>query len=119
MPTAARIRRLAKQCDRGSWSASLSARLRGLLDRCANANIGPTAADVAGHCGVDVRIRWMWVAREQRRSRHDLARLTVTALNDLSIQPRLLDLGAGRRGTDGLDRHDFRSADAVDGSDTG
>jgi hypothetical protein len=30
-------------------SASLSARLRGLLDRFANADIGSTAADVAGH----------------------------------------------------------------------
>ena len=53
-------RRVAMRGDRGSWSASLSARLRGLLDRFANADIGPAAADVAGHRVVDVGIGRMW-----------------------------------------------------------
>jgi hypothetical protein len=35
----------------------------------------------------------MRVALEQRRSRHDLARLAVAALNDLTVEPGLLDLG--------------------------
>src|SRR5260221_3431906 len=100
-------------------SASLSARLRGLLDRFANADIGPTAADVAGHRVVDVGIRRMRVAREQRRSRHDLARLAVAALNDLPVEPGLLDLGDRRSRADGLDRRDLGGDDAVDRGDTG
>ena len=38
----------------------------------------------------------MWVACEQRRSGHDLPRLAVAALNDLAVEPGLLDLGARR-----------------------
>src|SRR3984893_11933807 len=109
----------AKLCDRLSWSASLSARLRGLLDRFANADIGPTAADVAGHRIVDIGIRWMWVARKQRRRGHDLARLAVPALNDLPVEPGLLDLGAHRCRADCLDRGDLGGADAVDRGDAG
>src|SRR5262249_54709759 len=100
-------------------SASLSARLRGLLDRFPNAEIGPAAADVARHRVVDIGVRRMWVAREQRRSGHDLARLAVAALNDLAVEPGLLDLGARRRRANGLDRRDFRGADAVDSRDAG
>src|SRR6202011_2203870 len=95
-------------------SASLSARLRGLLDRFANADIGPAAADVAGHRVVDIGIGRMRVAGEERRSGHDLARLAVAALNDLPVEPGLLDLGACRRRADRLDRCDLGSADAVD-----
>src|ERR1700720_3619133 len=69
-------------------SASLSVRLCGLLDRFANADIGPTAADVAGHRVVDIGIRRMWVAGKERRSGHDLAGLTIVALDDLKIKPR-------------------------------
>jgi hypothetical protein len=36
----------------------------------------------------------MPVARKQRRSGHDLARLAVTALNDLAVEPGLLNLAA-------------------------
>src|SRR5882724_916349 len=111
--------RLGKRGDRGSLSASLSARLRGLLDRFANADIGPTSADVAGHRAVDVGIRRMRVTREERRSRHDLARLAVAALNDLPVEPRLLDPGARRRGADRLDRRDRGGAYTVDRGDTG
>src|SRR6266436_6038974 len=100
-------------------SASLSARLCGLLDRFANADIGPTAADVAGHRVVDIGIRRMWVARKERRRGHDLARLAVAALNDLPVEPGLLDLGARRCRADGLDRRDVGGADAVDRGDTG
>src|SRR3982074_3052251 len=112
-------RRLEKRGDRGSWSASLPARLRGLLDRFANADIGPTAADVAGHRVVDIGIRRMRVAREERRSRHDLARLAAPALNALPVEPGLLDLGARRCRADCLDRCDLGGADAVDRGDAG
>jgi NADPH:quinone reductase len=64
--------------------------LRGLLDRFTNADIGPAAADVAGHCVVDVGICRMRLAREQRRGRHDPARLAVAALNDLPVEPGFL-----------------------------
>ena len=38
----------------------------------------------------------MRVAREQRRGRHDLARLAVAALRHLAVEPGLLDPGARR-----------------------
>src|SRR5882724_2622064 len=97
----------------------LSALLRGLLDRFANADIGPAAADVAGHRVVDVRIGRMRVAGEERRGGHDLARLAVAALNDLAVEPGLLDPGAHRGRADRLDRRDLGFPDAVDRGDTG
>src|SRR5215470_6986753 len=117
--TASRSRWWDKRRDRSSWSASLPARLRGLLDRLANADIGPAAADVAGHRVVDIGIGRTRIAREQRRSRHDLARLAIPALRDLAVDPGLLDLGAGRARADRLDRRDRRAADAVDRRDAG
>jgi hypothetical protein len=77
------------------------------------------AADVAGHRVVDIGIGWMWVARKQCRSGHDLARLAIPALNDLPVEPGLLDLGARRCRSDCLDRRDLGGADAVDRGDTG
>src|SRR5262249_21012678 len=61
-------------------SASLPVRLRGLLDGLADPQIGPAAADVAGHRTVDVGVGRMRVLGEQRRRRHDLAGLAVAAL---------------------------------------
>src|SRR6266853_1611698 len=95
-------------------SASLSARLRGLLDRFADADVGPTAADVARHRIVDVGVGRMRVTGQQSRSRHDLARLAVAALNDLEVEPSLLDVGAGRRRANRLDGPDLGGANAVD-----
>src|SRR6516162_10305508 len=112
-------RRLEIRDDASSLSASLSARLRRLLDRFANAQIGPAAADIAGHRVVDIGIRRMWVARKQRCGGHDLAGLAVAALNDFAVEPGLLDLGACRRCADRLDGRDLRAADAVDRRDAG
>src|SRR5262245_51955854 len=117
--TASDPARLRKWRNRESWSACLSVRLGGLLDCFANAYIGPAAADIAGHRVVDVGIRRTRVAREQRRSGHDLARLAVAALRDLAVEPGLLDLGAPRCRADCLDGRDLGAADAVDGSDAG
>src|SRR3979490_272680 len=100
-------------------SASLRARLRRLLDRFSYAVLAATSADVAGHRVVDVGIRRTRVACEQRRSRHDLARLAVAALGDLAVEPGLLDLGARRGLADRLDRRDLGCADAVDRGDAG
>src|ERR1700755_1254661 len=55
----------------------MSCPLSGVLDRRADAVIGPTAADIAGHGGVDVRIGRIGVACQQRSRRHHLPRLTV------------------------------------------
>src|SRR5437660_1342283 len=85
----------------------------------ANLGRGTTAADVAGHRVVDIGIRRMGVARYERRSGHDLARLAVPALNDLAVEPGLLNLGARRCRADCLDRCDLRSANAVDRGDAG
>src|SRR5882757_9507941 len=95
---------------------SLSARL---LDRFANADIGAAAADVAGHRIVYVRIGRTGIALDECRRGHDLARLAVTALNDLAIEPRLLDPGARRGRADDLDGGDLRAADDVDRGDAG
>src|SRR6476660_4561168 len=96
-------------CARSTLSMRVIVGLRslyGLLDGFANAHIGPAAADVAGHGTVDFGIRRMWVAREQRRGRHDLARLAVPALHDFALEPCLLNLAANRRRPDRLDGRD-------------
>src|SRR4051794_1717996 len=99
-----RSRRSPKEFYRRSSSASLTGRLGGLFDCFTDAYIGPTAADVAGHGSIDVGIGRVWPARQQRRSGHDLARLAVTALNDLAVEPGLLDPGAHGGCADRLDR---------------
>src|ERR1700739_4428003 len=67
----------------------MSGSLRGFLFRRADAVVCPTAADVAGHGGVDIRIGWIGVARDQRGRRHHLPRLTVAALHDVKLTPCL------------------------------
>src|SRR5215510_6157560 len=97
---------------------SLSARCS-VLDRFANAEIGPAAADVAGHRVIDVGIGRMWVAGKERRRGHDLARLAVAALDHFPVEPGLLDLGPRRCRADRLDGGDLGAADAVDRGDAG
>src|SRR5205807_8903595 len=58
-------------------------RLRCVLDRGANAQIGAAAADVAGHGRVDIGIAGMLIVGQQRGRGHDLSRLAVAALDDL------------------------------------
>jgi hypothetical protein len=113
------FRRSLAQGDRRAWSASLSVRLRGLLDRFADADIGPTAADVAGHRTIDVGVVRMRIVRQQGGRGHDLARLAVAALNDFMVEPCLLNLPAGRRIANCLDRGDRRAAYAIDCCDAG
>ena len=45
------------------------------------------AAKDAGHGLDDFVLRWLWIALEQRRGLHDLARLTVAALRHLPFKP--------------------------------
>src|SRR5260370_12021276 len=68
---------------------------------------------------VDMGIRRVRIAREERGRGHVLAGLAVAALNDLLIEPGLLDLGAGGRRADSLDGRDLRGAKSVYRSDTG
>src|SRR5262245_65603029 len=92
--------------------ASLSARC--LLDRVANARVGPAAADVPGHCVLDVGIGRLRLAGKECRRGHDLARLAVAALRHLALDPGLLDPGARRCRADRLDGGDLGARDAVD-----
>src|ERR1700733_15951115 len=58
-----------------------------------NAHIGPAATDVAGHRRIDIGVRGVRSRPQQRAGRHDLSRLAVAALHDLSDEPRLLHGG--------------------------
>src|SRR5262252_5173419 len=65
-------------------------KLRGLLDRLADADIGAAATDVAGHRCVDVSVGGLGIGGEQCSRGHDLPRLTIAALDHLEIEPCLL-----------------------------
>src|SRR5258706_10616184 len=94
-------------------------RLRGLLDRLTNTDIGPTAADGAGHRSIDFGVRWLWLARQKRRCGHDLARLAIAALDDLVVEPSLLNLGTRRSRANRFYGRDLRGSDTFDRGDTG
>jgi len=66
-----------------------------LLDGGPDAHIGPAAADVARHGRVNVRIVGIRGQGQQRCRGHDLAGLTIAALHDLEVEPRLLHLLTG------------------------
>src|SRR5258708_11324797 len=68
-----------------------------------NAIVGAASAYIAGHRVVYLRVRRAWIARQQRNCRHDLPRLTISALNDVMIEPSLLHLPASRSLADGFD----------------
>jgi hypothetical protein len=80
-------------------------------DRLADAYIGSAATDIAGHGRVNVRVLGLRDRIEQRRRRHDLARLAVSALDDLQLQPSLLQLRTIRRRANTLDSGDRSSTD--------
>src|SRR5262249_24377068 len=101
-----------------SRNMSPSLPLGRMLDRFANANIGPAATDIAEHGAVDVSVRRIRVASEECDGRHDLTRLAIAALHYLAVEPRFLNLSAGRRCADRLDRRDFGGTDALDRGDT-
>src|SRR5262245_16653995 len=72
------------------------------LDRFADAQIRPAAANVARHRRVDVGVARLRLAREQCSSRHDLPGLAVAALHDLEVEPGALNLAPRRRFADRL-----------------
>src|ERR1700726_515293 len=61
----------------------------------------------------------MRVAGNECRGGHDLARLAVAALNDLPAEPSILSLPTRWSLPNSFDRSDRRTANAVDGRDTG
>src|SRR2546421_5170374 len=67
----------------------MSRSLGGAMDGGADPLIGAAAADV-GHRRIDVGVRGMRLLGEQRRGRHDLARLAVAALRHVFRDPRPL-----------------------------
>ena len=103
-----------------SHDALLRSTLRsGVLDRSANAHIGPTAADISCHRGIDVGVIRIGRCLQQCRRRHDLAGLAIAALDHFEIEPRLLHLGADRRVADAFDGGDRPVADRSDGQHAG
>src|SRR5262249_24856796 len=98
---------------------SLTVRFRGLFDRLADARIGAAATDISRHRVIDIGVGGVWVGRQQRRSRHDLARLAVAALWNLPVEPGFLDLGTRRGGGDRFDCPDLGVTNAVDRRDAG
>src|SRR6266496_901520 len=93
--------------------------MRRVLDSLADSHIRAAAADVSRHGIVYVCVAGAGILREQRRSRHDLAGLAIAALRYLQIDPGLLNLLAGRRPADGLDRDDLLSGHRRYGRDAG
>src|ERR1700691_3057299 len=93
-----------------------SARLGGgVLDRSADADISPAAAEIARHGRVNVRIVRVRVAVKQRRGRHDLASLAIAALGHCIFHPGLLDLSAVGRTTNSFNGDDGAGADIANG----
>src|SRR5437773_7157923 len=63
---------------------------RGRFDRHSNANISSTTAQIATHRFLDIFVRRLPIALEQCNCAHDLAALTVPALHNVLIDPRIL-----------------------------
>src|SRR5713101_1497265 len=80
--------------------------VRRVLDSLADSDIRTAATYVTRHGCVDIAVGRLGIGGEQRRRGHDLAGLAIAALRHLKLDPGLLDLSAGRCGTDGLDRGD-------------
>src|SRR5260370_9994054 len=89
------------------------------MDSGADALVGATAADIAGHGGVDIGITRLRRVLQQRRGRHDLPGLAIAALHHFEIEPGLLQRLALRRLADPLAGGDGAVSDAVDGGDAG
>ena len=59
----------------------------GFVDGGTDAHVGGAAADVAVHGAVDVRVTRLWILADERHRAHDLAGLTVAALDDVELSP--------------------------------
>src|SRR5260370_22406073 len=90
--------------------ASALQELRGVVNRSAGADIGCAAAEVAVHGKTDVAVAWPLDLPEQSGRRHDLPRLTVSALRHIMGDPRRPDRVSLATGQS-LDGRDLACAD--------
>jgi hypothetical protein len=74
-----------------------------LLDGCSDAHVGGAAAQIARHGRVDIGVIGVRRARQERRGRHNLTRLTIAALHHIDIQPGLLNFLSARGLSHGFD----------------
>ena len=80
------------------------------MDRLAHLLEGAAAADV-GDRGVDVGVGGLRLVLQQRRHRHDHARLAVAALRHVVLEPGLLHLVQRAAGGEAFDRGDLLAVD--------
>ncbi|MEN9670188.1 MAG: hypothetical protein RL018_465, partial [Pseudomonadota bacterium] len=59
----------------------------GVFDGGADAGVGATTADVATHGSIDVGVRRVFIGLQQGRCAHELARLAVTTLRHVVLDP--------------------------------
>src|SRR5262249_32442919 len=88
---------------RGCWSPK-ALRSRA-MDRAPDSLVGATAADVAAHCLVDIRVGRVEVLAKQRCRAHDLTGLAIAALRNLLHNPGQLQ-GMSAVGRKSLNRRD-------------
>src|ERR1700751_5824080 len=85
-------------------------KLRGVVNRSADADIGGAAAKIAAHCRIDIAVARPLDFLEESGRAHDLPRLTVSALRHVMGDPRFLyrlSLGTSQS----LDRRALAGAD--------
>ena len=77
------------------------------MDRRSDARVGPAAAQIARHRGVDILVCGLRVAGQKVGGLHDLSGLAVTALRHLMVDPSGLN-GVQRVGrAEPFDRYDL------------
>src|SRR5215472_12341291 len=86
---------------RRGWS--LMALRSRTMDRAPDSLVGTTAADVAAHCLVDIRVGGVEVLAKQRCRAHDLTGLAIPALRNLFHNPGQLQ-GMSAVGRESLNR---------------
>src|SRR5258705_7028341 len=106
-PAAAPVFRKSRREKSVSGSMSRSLLAGRAVDGGPNARVGPAAADVARHGGVDVSVRGLGLDGEQGGCAHDLAHLAVTTLGHVQRRPGRLHLLADGRGAEALDGRDL------------
>src|SRR5207249_3733718 len=107
------VRRLGPAGESSCDTTGLLFHTRGDPDRTSNPVVAAAAADVAGHCRVNLIGIGLGCLPEQRAGGHDLPGLTVAALHHINFQPRLLQSGADLCSADMLDRIDLSVADTA------
>src|SRR5882762_8889266 len=87
-----------------------------LMNRRPNPLISSAAAEIAGHCRVDILVGGILVVLKKRDRLHDLAGLAVAALWHPDLHPRLLH---GMHGRDAFDGRNLGATDLAHGRRAG